>query len=109
MGTTNFTTRSSKESFTESNGGTFAVSEVSPMPADREAQFSIETSEAGHLNVSIYNLAGSLVRSAVTNMYLNENTEITIPLDLEDLASGHYTVEISVNNDRVLRSVVINK
>lgn len=79
------------------------------MPISNDASFAIETMEAGNLNVAVYNYAGSLVANSIQNMFINENTEITIPLNFEKLSSGMYNIEISIGNDKVVRSVVINK
>jgi hypothetical protein len=89
--------------------GTFSVSEVTPMPAADDASFTLNTSEAGPLNVTIYDLTGAIVQEAIIDRYINENTEITIPLNFSNLSSGTYTIEISVNTDRALRSVIIKK
>jgi hypothetical protein len=42
-------------------------------------------------------------------MFIGANATLEIPLSLLDIASGIYNVEITLNGDRVVRTVVINK
>lgn len=98
-----------KEPYIASSNGTFAVSEITPQPAVDDAHFYIESSEAGNMNVVIYNYAGSVVSQGVTNMFIDGNTETRVPLDLNKLASGVYSVEVTLNGDKVVRTIVIRK
>lgn len=109
LGTIAAKTNTMKEPYIASTNGTFAVSEVSPQPAESEASFSIETAEAGTLNVKLYNYAGSMLRHIVAGMHIDADAEITVPLNIEDLSSGVYTLEILLNGDKVVRNIVIRK
>lgn len=101
-------TKARKEPYISANG-TFSVSEVTPQPAENEARFSLETGEAGMLNVKLYNYAGSMIRHSVSNMYVDADAEVTVPLNLDELSSGVYTLEVVLNGDRVIRNIVIRK
>jgi len=95
---------------TESTNKSFFVSDITPTPVTNgEAQFTLHTSEAGDLDVVIYNYDGSVVATAIHGMHIGANAEVIIPLTLNDIASGIYNVEITINGDRVVRTVVINK
>lgn len=82
---------------------------MTPQPAESEASFSIESAEAGILNVKLYNYAGSMIRHSVDGMYIGADAEVTVPLNLDELSSGVYTLEILLNGDKVIRNIVIRK
>ena len=86
------------------------MSEILPIPIiSNEASFSLESNEAGDLNVIVYDYAGSMVAHLIQNRFIKENEEYIIPLNFEKLSTGMYNVEIKVGNDKVVRSIVVNK
>jgi hypothetical protein len=103
------TTSKLKEGFSESVNGSFAVSEITPSPAVENAGFDIATLTDGSLNVVVLDLSGSVVMNVVNNEYIGANTETRIPLNFSKLASGMYSVMISVGDDRVVRTIVVSK
>lgn len=59
----------------------------------------------------MYDYAGSIVNNLIQGMYISENATVTIPLtfNLNSISSGIYNIEITLNGDKVVRSIVINK
>ncbi|MPN25986.1 hypothetical protein SDC9_173408 [bioreactor metagenome] len=92
-----------------SEHGTFSASEITPLPAINEASIDISTSESGSLYVSIYDLAGSKVLDIMKGEPISSDTELRIPLNIRDLASGVYTVMITIGDDKVMRQLIIKK
>ncbi|MPN18125.1 hypothetical protein SDC9_165483 [bioreactor metagenome] len=98
-----------KEGLEVSEQNTFAVSEITPIPAISEASIDISTSVSGNLYVEIYDLAGSKVLDIMKGEPISAETELQIPLNIRDLASGVYTVIISLGDDKVMRQLIIKK
>jgi len=99
-----------KEGFVDSRFATFAVSEITPHPVVEEAEFSVLTDEAGIMNISIHDLAGSKVMQLVDNRYVYAKTETFIKLDkLSNIASGAYNLIITLGDDRVEKTIIIRK
>jgi hypothetical protein len=107
----NRTTPRRKDGFVESASGTFVVSDITPMPVveGEEAGFSIFATQGGALNVSIIDLSGAKVMDVVTDTEITENSEIRIPFTVRELSSGMYSIMISVGEDRVIRTFILNK
>lgn len=89
--------------------GKFTASDITPNPITDKADFTINVFEKGHLNVTIYDLTGALVMDVISNMFINANTEIEVPLSLGDLPNGVYIVTITLDNDLVMRQLVISR
>jgi hypothetical protein len=100
-------TRKYKESIVSING-IFEISEVTPMPIKTDAQFSLATSKAGHLTVTIYGLAGEKLMD-VLSIDLNAGDEILVPMSFANFASGTYTLVVRLDGEMIQRRIVINK
>jgi hypothetical protein len=101
------TTTRRKDGFSEESiFTTFTVSEITPHPVEDEAEFRIAVEEAGLMNVIIYDITGSKIMDVITDGFIDANTEIRVPLNVADLASGMYSIMISVGNDKVVRTFI---
>ncbi|MFT6850302.1 MAG: hypothetical protein ACJATA_001115 [Sphingobacteriales bacterium] len=64
---------------------------VYPNPAKDFAAVEVVITEAGMLNVEIYNIKGQLVKTSVRNVEANQNT---VQIDVNDLSNGTYFVRL---------------
>jgi hypothetical protein len=105
------TTPNRKDGYTESTSGTFMVSDITPMPVieGEEAGFNIISNQGGALNVTLIDLSGAAIADIITNTELKENTEIRVPFTVRGLSAGMYSIMISVGDDRVIRTFILNK
>ena len=80
---------------------------IHPNPVIDEANIVLNTHRDGNLNVAIYDLSGSFMMNVISDRFVNANTELRIPLSLGMLPSGTYTVMISMNNNIMMRQVIV--
>jgi hypothetical protein len=80
------------------------VSELIPNPASTSAMISLYSSEEQAANVQIYNATGQMVRSMEQNIYSGANF---IELNVSDLASGLYLVDLHIADQNIIRKLVV--
>ena len=85
----------------------FIISEVTPMPAEDFAFFTIISKEQDVFSVNIYDLRGFMVLSDVVNkktIYPNKLEEVGI--DCSKLSPGQYIVMVSIGKFKVPRPLI---
>ncbi|MPN63386.1 hypothetical protein SDC9_211144 [bioreactor metagenome] len=79
------------------------------MPVINEAHLKLSTSKSGKLSVSIYDLTGKKLLDVVKDEFINTDSELTIPLETQNLTSGVYTIMITIGNEKLMRQLIITK
>lgn len=80
------------------------ASKIFPNPASNDAQLSIGLASGGNMEVVIMNSVGQVVR---TVRYTAEKGMNSVDLNVKDLASGIYFVDIKVNDARGTKKLLI--
>lgn len=91
------------------NNDVFAMSNVYPNPAtvNGTAVMAFNLKNAGTVNVSIYNIAGQLVKTTINkNFTAGEHAE---EMDLTGLKAGIYMVNMTVNGASVTKKLTITE
>jgi len=81
---------------------------LSPNPSNDATTLSVNSSNAGPLTVSIFDLTGKLVSSPVQNQNLS-NGENTFVLDTKEFQNGIYFVTLTTANGKETVKLVVNK
>jgi hypothetical protein len=84
------------------------VGNITPMPITNDASFTIDVYQEGVLTVELFDLTGQMV-SSILNTYTSANRRYDINMQLGFLSSGIYNVMISINDDVVMRPIIINR
>ena len=88
-----------EENITSSSltGELFEVGKVSPAPAEDEASFKVNVgSEDGYMTINVYDLTGAKIMELANNEFVTAGSEMTIPMNLSNLPSGIYTINVTV-------------
>jgi len=95
-------------SVTDAESAGYTLSEAMPNPFNSETQFNFELPNDGKVTAKLYNAAGQLIQNVINGDYFHAGQH-RITLDGTNLNSGVYVIEVSVNNYRIAREVVLIK
>jgi len=80
----------------EEENSNFMLRQNYPNPADGQTRITYRIKKPGHVNLSVYDLKGNLVKTIV-NHYMNAN-EYSPTFDTSELPSGSYIYTLSVGS-----------
>jgi len=99
-----------KEVLEESQFATFSISEITPHPIEDKAEFTVFVGQTGYMYVSIHDITGAKLMDVVDNRLVFAGTEELIKLEgFANIASGVYNLIIHIDDDKVVRTIVIRK
>lgn len=78
---------------------------IYPNPVSHDATLAVELSEAGNLNIQVFNTLGQLVLPRAT--VAKQAGRHTIPLPASQLVSGTYIIRLMHNNQFVVKRFVV--
>jgi hypothetical protein len=84
--------------------GSVSSSVVYPNPASGNAFLSIDMKDNATVGIDVYTTVGQLVKSSKTNAQIGENN---INIDLTNLASGIYMVNVKVGNAVSTKKLIV--
>lgn len=91
------------------NSDNFMISDIIPMPVRHEAYFKLSSRANGKLSVSIYDFTGKKLFDIIKDEFVTADSELVIPLEVQNLANGVYTIMITIGNEKLMRQMIITK
>ena len=76
----------------------FTVSEIVPSPVKDKASFTVNFTEDGFMDISVYDMSGAKIFDVLSNASVVANTERRIAINFAKLPSGVYTIMVQVGN-----------
>jgi hypothetical protein len=76
---------------------------VFPNPVDTYLNIDFEITEAGNIDISIFDFTGRKVQTLINNSYSNGN--YTITSNIENLSSGFYFISISDGTNKIVKTI----
>lgn len=87
--------------------GNIAISEIEPNPVSSSSNVNIYLTNSNNVNISIYDMAGTLIRTLQNGIMNSGNNQISI--NAADFNSGAYNVVITIGNESFVKKLNIVK
>lgn len=88
--------------------GDLYVSEIKPVPASDKIEFNLELQKAQNLTIEVLDMSGRIVSTPVVGKSYNAGN-YPVKVDLGDVASGTYVLNVKSDSDVIIRKFIVAK